>query len=177
MILNKPWKRLIVVYNDENSQICSGFFSVQFSFLSRHVAFYGRFAGNLWQYVYRYGRRWTARLSGPALCQRHEVEKDEHTRTDRMHFDLLLFLYKQLPLIKRCTCILFRFRKHRLGSDLFRKLFFFAQAAMTEAVGLLWMIFQPVLFGLIGAAVRIEQIQDPYIVGKIWGCHCYSSCY
>lgn len=41
---------------------------------------------------------------------------------------------------------------------------------MTEAVGLLWMIFQPVLFGLIGAAVRIEQIQDPYIVGKIWGC-------
>ncbi|XP_019930492.3 sodium/hydrogen exchanger 9B2 [Magallana gigas] len=38
-------------------------------------------------------------------------------------------------------------------------------AAMTEAVGLLWMIFQPVLFGLIGAAVRIEQIQDPYIVG------------
>lgn len=48
---------------------------------------------------------------------------------------------------------------------------------MTEAVGLLWMVFQPVLFGLIGAAVRIEQIQDPYIVGKIWGCHCYSSCY
>lgn len=101
------------------------FFSVQFSFLSRHVAFYGRFAGNLWQYVYRYDRRWTARLSGPAFCQRHQVEKDEHTRTDRMHFDLLLFLYKQLPLIKRCTCILFRFRKHRLGSDLFRKLFFF----------------------------------------------------
>lgn len=48
---------------------------------------------------------------------------------------------------------------------------------MTEAVGLLWMIFQPVLFGLIGAAVRIEQIQDPYIVGKIWECHCYSGCY
>lgn len=99
------------------------------------------------------------------------MEKDEHTRTDRMYFDLLLFLYKQLPLIKRCTCILFHFREHRLGSDFFRKLFFlFAQAAMTEAVGLLWMIFQPVLFGLIGAAVRIEQIQDPYIVGKIWGC-------
>lgn len=37
---------------------------------------------------------------------------------------------------------------------------------MTEAVGLMWMIFQPILFGLIGAAVRIEQVQDPKIVGK-----------
>lgn len=56
------------------------------------------------------------------------------------------------------------------STDLFQNPPFFAQAAMTEAVGLLWMIFQPFLFGLIGAAVRIEQIQDPYIVGKIWGC-------
>lgn len=48
---------------------------------------------------------------------------------------------------------------------------------MIEVVGLLWMIFQFVLFGLIGVVVRIEQIQDFYIVGKIWECYCYSGCY
>ncbi|XP_061175552.1 sodium/hydrogen exchanger 9B2-like [Saccostrea echinata] len=38
-------------------------------------------------------------------------------------------------------------------------------AAITDAVGLMWMIFQPLLFGLIGAAVRVEQIQNLKIVG------------
>ncbi|XP_062598596.1 sodium/hydrogen exchanger 9B2-like [Saccostrea cucullata] len=38
-------------------------------------------------------------------------------------------------------------------------------AVITDAVGLLWMIFQPLLFGLIGAAVRVEHIQNLRIVG------------
>lgn len=93
------------------------------------------------------------------------MEEDEHTRTDRMYCWFVFFLLQTVFYNKGITNY-----SVLESTDLFQNPPFFAQAAMTEAVGLLWMIFQPFLFGLIGAAVRIEQIQDPYIVGKIWGC-------
>lgn len=39
------------------------------------------------------------------------------------------------------------------------------QVAM--ASGVLWMLFQPFLFGLIGAAVKSEQIHDIRSLGKL----------
>lgn len=92
------------------------------------------------------------------------MEEDEHTRTDRMYCWFVFILLQTASYDKGII-------NHSVfeSTDWFQSYskIFFAQAAMTEAVGLLWMIFQPFLFGLIGAAVRIEQIQDPYIVGKI----------
>lgn len=35
------------------------------------------------------------------------------------------------------------------------------------ASGVLWMLFQPFLFGLIGAAVKSEQIHDLRSLGKL----------
>ena len=43
----------------------------------------------------------------------------------------------------------------------------YTQDPVAEASGVLWMLFQPFLFGLIGAAVRSEQIHDLRSLGKM----------
>ena len=46
------------------------------------------------------------------------------------------------------------------------------QDDIAEMVGILWMLFQPLLFGLIGAAVNFDNIKDLNSLGKLAGLRC-----
>ena len=50
--------------------------------------------------------------------------------------------------------------------------YYLLQDDIAEMVGILWMLFQPLLFGLIGAAVNFDNIKDLNSLGKLAGLRC-----
>ena len=45
-------------------------------------------------------------------------------------------------------------------------MYIFSQEPVKKLVGIVWVLFEPILFGLIGAEVKLEYL-EPSVVGKV----------